>query len=134
MVDRLGYPPTLVIASAGALACLGLGTFGPPALVWLLPLSGFFLSAYAPTLAAAVSVASPHTPGSALGVMFATASLGGILGAWSAGFVAEALTAGTLGEAGFGMQTVYAMLLFGLALAGLSWKKRVLPQIYTDQH
>ena len=100
VVDRLGYPPTLVIASAGALACLGLGTFGPPALVWLLPLSGFFLSAYAPTLAAAVSVASPHTPGSALGVMFATASLGGILGAWSAGFVAEALTAGRLGEAG----------------------------------
>lgn len=120
VVDWLGYPRMLVIAGSGALACLGLGTFGPPALVFLLPLSGFFFSAFAPTLAAAVSAASPHNSGTALGVMFATASLGGILGAWSAGFVAGAMAAGI--QLGFGIQTVYALLLFGLALIGLSRK------------
>ncbi len=121
VVDRLGYPRMLVIAGAGAMTCLGLGTFGPPALVWLLPLSGFFLAAYAPTLAAAVSAASPHNSGTALGVMFAIASLGGILGAWSAGFVAEAMTGGI--QSGFGMQAVYALLLFGLAITFLYSKK-----------
>lgn len=118
VVDRLGYQRMLVIASAGALACVGLGTFGPSSLVWLLPLSGFFFSAFMPTLPAAVSAASPTNTGSSLGLLFATGGLGGMLGAWSTGFVAQTL-GGTLGEPGFGMQAVYALLLFGLALVGL---------------
>jgi MFS transporter, FHS family, glucose/mannose:H+ symporter len=122
LLDRLGYPRMLAIASAGALACLGLGTFGPSSLAWLLPLSGLFLSAFMPTLAAAVSAASPYNAGSALGIMLAAGGLGGILGAWSAGFVAEA-AAGI--QFGFGIQTVYALLLFALALTGL--KRRPVP-------
>lgn len=123
VADRLGYPRMLAIASAGTLACLGLGTFGPPSLVWLLPLSGFFLSAFIPTLSAAVSAASPHNTGSALGVMFAAGGLGGMLGAWSAGFVAE-VSAGI--QSGFGIQAVYALLLFGLALIGLKRRPALL--------
>ncbi|MBE3039123.1 MAG: MFS transporter, partial [Chloroflexi bacterium] len=127
LVDRLGY-------GIGALVCLALGIFGPPPLAFCLPLAGLFFATMAPTLAAAVTSANlgepsrvnPHiqnagtgtqkagagNTGSVLGLLLAAGGIGGMLGAWSAGFVSS--FAGI--QLGFGMQVVYIMLFVGVVL------------------
>jgi fucose permease len=135
LVDRLGYLRALLGAGIGALVCLALGIFGPPALAFCLPLAGLFFATMAPTLAAAVTSANlgepsrvnPHiqnagagtqkagagNTGSVLGLLLAAGGIGGMLGAWSAGFVSS--FAGI--RLGFGVQLIYAALFVGVALA-----------------
>ena len=125
LVDRMGYLLTLLGAGIGALACLALGIFGPPALAFCLPLAGLFFSIMAPTLAAAVTSVDPGTQtagasntGSVLGLLLAAGGVGGMLGAWSAGSVSSF----TGIRLGFGMQLVYAALFVSVVL--VLWKNK----------
>lgn len=119
LVDRLGYLRALLGAGIGALACLALGIFGPPALAFCLPLAGLFFATMAPTLAAAVTNANPHpqkagagNTGSVLGLLLAAGGIGGMLGAWSAGFVSSFIGI----QLGFGVQLIYAALFVGVVM------------------
>lgn len=88
VVDRIGYLRAVWIAMACATLCIGIGLFVPRAL-WLLPMSGLFLSIIFPTLTAAVSEIFTANVSAILGLLFTFAGLGGILGPWLVGFVAD---------------------------------------------
>ncbi len=88
VVDRIGYLRAVVIAMACGTLCIGVGLFVPSAF-WLLPASGLFLSIIFPTLTAAVSNSYTTNVSAILGLLFTFAGLGGILGPWVVGLIAN---------------------------------------------
>ena len=88
-VDRFPYTAVIALSSAGAAALILLGLFGPAPLAILIPLSGLFYSVVFPTSVGAVSSLHKESAGTALGIYFAFAGLGGMLGSWLIGQVAE---------------------------------------------
>ena len=107
-VHHVGYLRSVLLASLGALVCLGLGLFGPPALAFLLPVTAFFFSIIFPTITAAVSDAH-HAHGSTiLGVLFTFAGVGGLVGPWLVGWGSDL----------WGLRTGFSInLLLGALLA-----------------
>lgn len=88
VVDRIGYLRVVIITMACATLCIGIGLFVASAF-WLLPFSGLFLSIVFPTLTAAVSERYTTNINAILGLLFTFAGLGGILGPWVVGLVAD---------------------------------------------
>jgi fucose permease len=98
IVDRYGFTRILTICAAGSLMFIGIGILGPPGLAFLIPLSGLFHSVVFPTVTGEVSSIFKGNAGTALGVFFAFAGIGGMGGSWIIGFFSDLL--GTKG--GFG--------------------------------
>lgn len=89
-IERVGYLRMIAIALCGSLVCLTGGIFGPHGWTWLLPASGLFMSIVFPTIAAAVAAAHPTNVGSIFGLLFTFGGVGGALGPWVIGLVAQA--------------------------------------------
>ncbi len=113
VVERSGYINTMLMASLAANLCLIIGTFAPPPFAFFLPLTGFFFSIIFPTMTAVVSDRYQENAGTILGLLFACAGVGGMLGPWAVGLASD--WSGGIGT-GFG-------LVIGLsgALSGVLW-------------
>lgn len=85
IVDRVGYLRVMLLASLVAIVFLSIGTFAPPWLAFFIPCVGFCFSIVFPTVTAAVSELHKENLGMVLGVLFAFAGIGGMLGAWAVG-------------------------------------------------
>ncbi|MCX6048165.1 MAG: MFS transporter, partial [Chloroflexi bacterium] len=102
-VERIGYLRSVLLAAAGTLLCILGVLFAPPALAFLLPLSGLFCSIIFPTMTAAVSRLHPQNTGTILGLLFTAAGVGGALGPASIGVVSDALGI----QWGFGLTALF---------------------------
>ncbi len=91
LVDRIGYLKSIFGVSIISTFCIAIGIFGPPSLVFFLPLSGLFLSIIFPTMVAAVSGVSPHKTGTILGLFFTFAGIGRMVGPWTIGIFSDLL-------------------------------------------
>jgi len=89
VVERFGYLRSILLAALAGSACVALSLFMPDQLLFLLPVSGFFLSIIFPTITAAVSSEYRENLNSILGLLFAFAGLGGILGPWLVGVASD---------------------------------------------
>ncbi len=89
VVEKVGYLRMLLIASIGATVCLVLGIFGQYPLVYCLPLTGFFLSIIFPTTTAAASDDMQGSKDVQFALFFTLAGLGGIIGSWAIGVLAD---------------------------------------------
>lgn len=107
VVERIGYLKSMVFASLGAILCVALGTFGPPLLTFMLPLSGLCYSIMFPTLTATVSELHRENIGAILGLLFTFAGLGGMLGPWLIGVLSDWMTI----NLGFGIITLFCVLV-----------------------
>jgi MFS transporter, FHS family, glucose/mannose:H+ symporter len=112
VVERIGYLKSLLIVSVASLVCLGFGIFGPPACIFCLPLTGLFFSIVFPTTTAAVSDFQKEKASTALGLFFAFAGLGGMIGPWLMGLFSDwrGLTFG------FSLVPVYCAVMLGSVL------------------
>jgi fucose permease len=122
-VERVGYLRSILIAMLAAAGCIALGLFGPPAFAILLPATGFFLSIVFPTITAAASDLHTENVSTILGLLFAFAGVGGMLGPWLVGFASDLL--GGI-QFGFGVNLIYCGLtvLAVLVLMRLTPKNR----------
>ncbi len=111
VVHRIGYLRSVQWASMGVAACLALGLFGPAPLRILLPVTGLFLSIVFPTLTAAVSDAHLEHGNTILGMLFAFAGLGGLVGPFLVAWGSELLGI----RAGFTINLLLAVLLIAAA-------------------
>ncbi len=91
IVEKIGYLRILLIASIGATVCITLGMFGRAYFLYCLPLAGFFLSVIFPTTTAAASDDMQGEKDVQFGIFFTLAGLGGIIGSWAIGVIADAL-------------------------------------------
>lgn len=89
LIGPIGYFAAIASALIGSSLCLIGGIWGPQELIWLLPVSGLFLSIVFPTVTAAVSDLHHAHMGSMLGLLFACAGVGGAIGPWSVGYVSD---------------------------------------------
>jgi FHS family glucose/mannose:H+ symporter-like MFS transporter len=105
LVDRIGYLRAVVIGMTCATLCIGIGLFIPWAF-WLLPISGLFISITFPTLTAAVSTLFTKNVSAILGLLFAFAGLGGILGPWVVGLISDRVGI----QIGFSLILIFAVL------------------------
>jgi len=85
VVDRIGYLKSMLIATAAALVAIILGTFGPPALGFFIPIVGLFFSIMFPNVTAAVSDMHVANRGTILGILFTSAGIGGMAVPWLVG-------------------------------------------------
>lgn len=106
-IERLGYMRTLVGVSVLSTCCIGVGLVGSGAATLFLPLSGLFLSVTFPTVTAIVSDLHPEHTGSILGLLFAFAGVGGMLGPWTTGLASDWLGIGR----GFGVMLLFSLFL-----------------------
>ena len=90
-VERIGYLNIMLVATAASIVTLTVGIFGPPALTFLIPLTGLFFSIMFPTATAAVSSLQVANMGAILGVLFTFGGLGGALGPWLIGVSADVI-------------------------------------------
>ena len=102
-VERIGYVRSVLLAAIGALLCILGALFGPPALAFFVPLSGFFCSIIFPTITAAVSRLHPQNTGTILGLLFTAGGAGGALGPAFMGVVSDALGI----QWGFGLTALF---------------------------
>jgi fucose permease len=89
VVEAVGYRRTLLIAALASAGTVAFGALGPPAVWWLLPMTGLFFSVCFPTITAAVSAEHRENTGTILGLLFTFAGVGGMMGPWSMGLVAD---------------------------------------------
>ena len=89
IVDRLGYLRLLLLAACGAVVCLSLGIFGPPALAFFLPATGFFFSIIFPTLTTSFASIRQANIEKYLGFLFTFAGIGGMIGPWLIGLCGD---------------------------------------------
>ena len=88
-VERIGYLKMLLLTSIGVVLCLSFGIFGPAKLIFLLPFSGFFLASIFPTATAAASKDLPTNSDMSFSLFFTFAGLGGMIGSWVVGRIAD---------------------------------------------
>ena len=112
VVERIGYLKSLLLVSGAAILCLAIGTFGPSFAVFFLPLAGLFYSIIFPTATAAVSDLHKENVGTVLGLFFAFAGVGGMIGPWLMGLVSDWLGI----TAGFSLVLIYCSVMFGSLL------------------
>lgn len=89
LVERVGYLRMVGLSLLSTLLLLSVGLFGPAECVILLPVSGLCMSIVFPTVAAAVSGLHRSNLGSIFGILFTFGGLGGALGPWLIGLVAD---------------------------------------------
>jgi fucose permease len=106
VVERLGYLKSILTAALAASASIAVGLFGPPSFALALPASGFFLSIIFPTITAAASEGHTENTNTILGLLFAFAGLGGMVGPWVLGLVADWLGI----SAGFSLNLAFSLL------------------------
>ncbi len=102
-VERIGYLRSVLVALVGTLLCILGALFAPPALAFLLPLSGLFCSIIFPTITAAVSRLHPQNTGTILGLLFTAAGLGGTLGPAAIGVAGDLVGM----QWGFGLNALF---------------------------
>ncbi|CAN5829520.1 sugar MFS transporter [soil metagenome] len=102
-VERIGYLRSVLLAAVGTLLCILSVLFAPPALAFLLPLSGLFCSVIFPTMTAAVSRLHPQNTGTILGFLFTAAGVGGALGPAAIGVASDLLGI----QWGFGLTALF---------------------------
>ena len=122
LLDRLAWDTVLAVLAAGILLCFAGSLAGGTALaVWLLPLSGLFMSVMYPTLNSKGISCFPRSEHGAIAgvILFFTAF------AAAAGPLAMAAISDALGDIryGFMLATGFAVLLF----AGLLWNRLAAP-------
>lgn len=91
IVERIGYNRMIILAAVGALSAFLLGYFGPTPVAFFIPVTGLFYSVVFPTVVASVTAHLGGKPGSVLGILFAFAGFGGMLGSWLVGVASEYL-------------------------------------------
>lgn len=111
LVQRIGYLLSIFLASLASIFCIALGLFGPPSLSICLPITGLFFSIIFPTITAAVSDIHTERTNSVLGVLFASAGLGGLAGPWIIGWASQA----------FGLRIGFPAILFFVVLMTISF-------------
>jgi fucose permease len=111
-VERIGYLTLMLTATVASIICLGIGLFGPPALVFFIPLTGLFFSIMFPTATASVSALQVANMGAILGVLFTFGGLGGALGPWLIGIAADAVGL----ELAFALTLLFCVLMLGALL------------------
>ncbi|HHW89131.1 MAG TPA: MFS transporter [Chloroflexi bacterium] len=120
VVERIGYLTIMLIATLAAIASLSLGLLGPPWLTILIPLTGFFFSIMFPTATAAVSTLPLANLGAILGVLFTFGGLGGALGPWLIGVMADIVGL----ERAFALTIVFCLVM----LVSLLMLRRAAPK------
>ena len=122
-VERFGYLRSILLAALAGSACVALSLFAPARLLFLLPVSGFFLSIIFPTITAAVSNVYKENLNSILGLLFTFAGFGGILGPWLVGLASD------LGgiKFGFSLNLVFGLLTAASAFVLLLLKSDRVP-------
>lgn len=114
-VERIGYLRAVILALVGTMLCILGALFAPPALAFLLPLSGLFCSIIFPTITAAVSRLHPQNTGTILGLLFTAAGVGGTLGPAAIGVAGDVLGM----QWGFGLNALFcagAIVAIGVLL------------------
>jgi fucose permease len=111
VVERLGYLKSILVAALAACACIALGLFRLTS--FALPASGFFLSIIFPTITAAASEGHAENTNTILGLLFAFAGLGGMVGPWTIGLASDMLGI----SAGFGLNLLFGLLTAASAFA-----------------
>ena len=117
LVGKIGYLKILFLTSVAAAICLAIGTFGPPALAFFIPLAGLFFSIVFPTTTAAVSELHRENVGTILGILFAFAGVGGAIGPWLVGVVNDWLGL----YAGFAMVLLFCIIMAGMFMIHLRY-------------
>ncbi len=107
LVGKIGYLKILFITSVASSICLAIGTFGPPALAFFIPLAGLFFAIVFPTATAAVSELHQENVGTILGILFAFAGVGGALGPWLVGVMTDYYGL----YIGFGMNALFCLIM-----------------------
>ncbi|MFN8439377.1 MAG: MFS transporter [Caldilineaceae bacterium] len=119
VVERVGYLRSVLLAAGGALICILIALFSPPALALFLPLSGLFCSIIFPTITAAVSRLHTQNTGTILGLLFTAGGIGGTLGPWLIGVASD--TAGI--QWGFGLTALFCAGAIGAVWVLLNRKE-----------
>ena len=107
LVERIGYIRIMLYASFASVVCVSVGTFGPVETVFLLPLTGLFISIMFPTITATVSDLHSQNVGTVLGLLFSFAGLGAMLGPWAVGVFSDFLGI----HLGFGVNLVFCVAM-----------------------
>jgi len=89
IVDRIGYLKSLIITICLALLSFVGGILPGKYFAYLLPLTGLFFAMVFPTTTALAAQIFPEHKARALSFMFFFAGLGGLIGPWIVGFVAN---------------------------------------------
>lgn len=79
------YLRAITVSLLGSLLCLAASIFGTGNMIYLLPLSGLFMSITFPTIVAMVSDLHQSHVGTILGILFTFGGLGGAAGPWLIG-------------------------------------------------
>ena len=106
-IERIGYLKMMLYASIASVVCVVLGIFGPEILSVCLPITGLFFSIMFPTVTAAVSELHEENIGTILGLLFAFAGGGGILGPWLIGLLSDRVGI----YLGFGMVFIFCIAM-----------------------
>lgn len=111
IVDAVGHHRSVAIALIGSCLCLAVGIFVHPSLVYLIPLSGLFMSIVFPTVTASVSATHQENIGSILGILFSFSGFGGAVGPWTVGVVSDwaGLELGIASTIAFGLISLAAL-------------------------
>lgn len=88
-VDRMGHRNSILFGTAGALACILTGIFGPTSFRGFAAVSGAFCSIIFPTATAVISGFPKGDCGRIQGFYFACGGLGGMFGPWIMGVVSD---------------------------------------------
>jgi len=88
-VDRIGHIKILRIASISSVFILIAGIFSHPSLSIILPFTGFFFSIIFPTITASAAERHSENRGTVFGILFFFAGVGGMIGPWLVGTVAD---------------------------------------------
>lgn len=117
LIERLSYLLAVGGGLVGGISCIAIGLFGPLPSYLLLPLSGLFLSIIFPTVTAHVSSMFDAGRGTVMGILFTFGGIGGALGPWAIGQVAErtSLQAGMAMTIAFGIASLVALAAIQLA-------------------
>jgi len=111
-VERIGYLTLMLTATVASIISLSIGLFGPPTLIFFIPLTGLFFSIMFPTATASVSALQVANMGAILGVLFTFGGLGGALGPWLIGVAADAVGL----ELAFALTLLFCVLMLGALL------------------
>ena len=112
VVERIGYLRIMKYVSILSAAFLAIGIFAPAPFVYFLPATGFLFSIVFPTATAAVSVKHPEHTGVILGIFFAFAGIGGMVGSYFVGLIGELTTI----KWGFSFNILLCVLMFVVLL------------------